>query len=141
MARGNNRNMGVILACLNCWVEYNPLRSSENQFCSYKCFQEDRKDKSHKLMILKFKEWNYKPKNPRYLKKALIREYWNICVWCGNTERLWRPIPLEIHHKDWDSTNTIPSNIDLLCPNCHTFTDTYKSKNKNSTRKRKADVV
>ena len=51
------------------------------------------------------------------------------CECCGNTEWLGNPIPLEVHHKDGDRNNNTLENFELLCPNCHAFTDSYRGKN------------
>lgn len=52
------------------------------------------------------------------------------CCCCGNTEWLGHPIPLELHHIDGNKDNNSLENLELRCPNCHYFTDTYKSKNR-----------
>lgn len=39
------------------------------------------------------------------------------------------PIPLELEHKDGDHGNNEISNLEILCPNCHAFTPTYRGKN------------
>ena len=51
------------------------------------------------------------------------------CESCGLTEWLGNPIPLEVHHKDGDRNNNVFENYELLCPNCHAFTDSYRGKN------------
>ena len=51
------------------------------------------------------------------------------CECCGLETWLDNPIPLEVHHKDGDRTHNELSNYELLCPNCHTFTDSYRGKN------------
>lgn len=51
------------------------------------------------------------------------------CQRCGNTEWLGEPIPLELHHKDGNKNNNHLDNLEILCPNCHYFTNTYKTKN------------
>jgi hypothetical protein len=51
------------------------------------------------------------------------------CECCGGTEWLGKPIPLELHHKDGRKTNNSLENFELLCPNCHAFTDSYRGKN------------
>ena len=56
-----------------------------------------------------------------------IKEY--KCECCNLTEWLGQPIPLELHHIDGDKTNNVLSNFQLLCPNCHAFTDSYRGKN------------
>lgn len=51
------------------------------------------------------------------------------CECCGLETWLDNPIPLEVHHKDGDRTHNELSNYELLCPNCHAFTDSYRGKN------------
>lgn len=51
------------------------------------------------------------------------------CECCGNKEWMGKPIPLEVHHKDGDRNNNTLENFELLCPNCHAFTDSYRGKN------------
>lgn len=46
----------------------------------------------------------------------------NISDWCGKL------ITIEIHHIDGDNTNNNVSNIQLLCPNCHSQTNNFKAK-------------
>ena len=51
------------------------------------------------------------------------------CECCGLTEWLGEPIPLELHHIDGNRTNNVLENYQLLCPNWHAFTDSYRGKN------------
>lgn len=53
------------------------------------------------------------------------------CASCG-TEPLWRgrPLPLEVDHIDGDWRNNRLENLRLLCPNCHSATDTYRGRAK-----------
>lgn len=51
------------------------------------------------------------------------------CESCGLTEWLGLPIPLELHHKDGDRHHNEIENYELLCPNCHAFTESYRGKN------------
>ena len=51
------------------------------------------------------------------------------CENCKLTNWLNKPIPLEIHHKDGDHLNNDLDNLQLLCPNCHAFTENYRGKN------------
>ena len=37
-------------------------------------------------------------------------------------------IPLELHHKDGDHSNNSISNFEILCPNCHAFTENYRGR-------------
>lgn len=65
------------------------------------------------------------------LKNRLVDEgyfEWKCCC-CQNTEWMGNKIPLELHHKDGKKTNNTLENLELRCPNCHYFTNTYKTKN------------
>ena len=50
------------------------------------------------------------------------------CECCGNTEWMGHPIMLELHHIDGDHNNNKLENLQMLCPNCHSITDNFKSK-------------
>ena len=65
------------------------------------------------------------------LNKRLIKEGYKEqkCECCGMTEWLGEPIPLELHHIDGNKQNHQLSNLQMLCPNCHSITDNFKSKN------------
>ena len=51
------------------------------------------------------------------------------CERCGLKEWQGFGIPLELHHKDGNKKNNDLSNLEILCPNCHALTDTYRGKN------------
>ena len=65
------------------------------------------------------------------IRKKLLQEGYkeHRCERCGLTEWLGQPIPLELHHIDGDKNNNTLENFQLLCPNCHAFTDSYRGKN------------
>lgn len=65
------------------------------------------------------------------LRLRLIKEgYFQCkCMNCNLTQWLDNNIPLELHHIDGNHKNNNLSNLQLLCPNCHTLTKTYRGKN------------
>lgn len=67
-------------------------------------------------------------------KGFLIEERGHQCECCCLTQWLDTPITLELEHIDGDNKNNIKTNLKLLCPNCHSKTDTWKGKNINSAR-------
>lgn len=73
----------------------------------------------------------------RYIKKYILIERGTACEQCG-----WNKInprtnkcPLEIHHRDGNYKNNKEDNLQILCPNCHSLTNTYKNLNKGNGRK------
>lgn len=75
-------------------------------------------------------------KHPTYqtlkLKKRLIKEkvLEYKCVSCGIFEWNKNPISLQLDHIDGNNHNHKLENLRLLCPNCHSQTDTWCGKNK-----------
>ena len=74
--------------------------------------------------------------NTHNLKNRLIKEgiFLYQCQKCLLTEWNNQPIPIELHHIDGNNQNNNPSNLQILCPNCHAQTNNYCSK-KTSTKK------
>lgn len=70
------------------------------------------------------------------LKHRLLKEGLKsrICECCGLSE--WRgvSIPLEVHHVNGNNKDNRLENLQLLCPNCHALTDSYRGKNKSLRR-------
>jgi hypothetical protein len=56
----------------------------------------------------------------------------NKCEMCGwnSTNQFTGLIPLNLHHEDGDHGNNRPENLKLLCPNCHSLTERFGSRNK-----------
>lgn len=75
-------------------------------------------------------------KHPHYqtfkLKLRLFKEgiKKNKCENCGLDSWLDSKINCELDHIDGDRTNHRLDNLRILCPNCHSQTDTYRSKNR-----------
>jgi hypothetical protein len=52
------------------------------------------------------------------------------CEGCGLTDWLGAPISLELHRVNGDGDDNRLLNLRLLCPNCHSQTDTWGGRNK-----------
>lgn len=93
---------------------------------------------SNKIPIEEILEGLHPQYQSNKLRKRLLSEniFPHICFNCELEVWLNQPIPLELNHIDGDCHNHILSNLELLCPNCHSLTDTYRGKNKGVVVKR-----
>ena len=86
-----------------------------------KCTITLRKNLQEKYSNLLFED---KPHVER--RRILNEEQKNICAICG-IEPIWNDKPLKLHydHVNGDRKNNKRENSRLICPNCHSQTDTY----------------
>ena len=47
------------------------------------------------------------------------------CECCGLSKWMGKPIPLELHHKDFNHYNNSLENLQILCSNCHMQAHNY----------------
>ena len=67
------------------------------------------------------------PDGKSAIRLRLIEERGNVCQVCGLDRWLGEPIMLEIHRKSAGG-DYARENVLLLCPNCHSTTDTWRNK-------------
>ena len=73
--------------------------------------------------------------SPSCFKKDIIEEQNNVCAICGcSQEHNGKPLVFVLDHIDGDASNNRRENLRCICPNCDSQLDTYKSKNKKSSR-------
>lgn len=119
--------------CKNCGKEI----KASNTFCSNECHNQFK----YKTYIDKWKKGLIDGRRgygvSHTIRKYLFEKYNNKCSKCGwgEVNQTTGKIPLEVHHKDGDYANNSEENLDLLCPNCHSLTSTYKAINKGNGRK------
>jgi 5-methylcytosine-specific restriction endonuclease McrA len=107
------------------------------------------------------KIWSKNPKNPVYIKKytpnlcehsslsssnvkALVYRLGlkeNKCEICGISEWLGNKINCEIHHINGDSTDNRIENLQILCPNCHSQTDNFRSRNRKTVLSAQEEIL
>lgn len=73
----------------------------------------------------------------KHLKRRLLQEglKQNQCEICGLTDWLGKPLTMQLHHVNGDGSDNRLENIQFLCANCHSQTDTYGAKNRHRAQK------
>jgi hypothetical protein len=104
--------------CLNCGI-FCRRSNTAGKYCSNKCQHEHQ-------MLTKVKTNTASSKT---MKRYLIETNGYFCEECGIDSYNNKPIVLELEHKNGNSSDNSLDNVCLLCPNCHSQTDTYKAKN------------
>lgn len=92
--------------------------NTKRKFCSTKCAAIFR-NKAKRVAYAAANIWP----DPKSAKASLLAEH------CGCERCRWNAVPevLELHHKDRNRKHNHLSNLELLCPNCHSV-EHFKAK-------------
>ena len=118
-----------MIRCTYCKKE-----TSNKKYCSRICFEAQL----HKNTVDAFLKGEYE--HPLKQKKLLLEicDVENCCAICKQLPiHNNKTLALHLDHIDGNSDNNRVENLRLLCPNCHSQTETYGSKNKVRETKRK----
>lgn len=123
------------IKCLNCGKEIPRATTYERKFCCKKCEGSYKKKMGYQRIIEGNPEIMKTTFSLKRYKDIILKEQNNRCAICGMTP-FWRDRPLVfiLDHIDGHAANNKRDNLRLVCPNCDSQLDTYKSKNKNSDR-------
>ena len=130
------KEMKFVGSCQQCGQVLSSKR--EIRFCNPKCHA----DYVYEKYIAEWKAGNCTGGSctgdvSGHVRRFLFLKYENRCSKCGWDELNLSTglIPLEVNHVDGNCSNHIEDNLELICPNCHSLTPTFRSLNKGSKRK------
>jgi endogenous inhibitor of DNA gyrase (YacG/DUF329 family) len=129
-----NKRKRILVICKNCGKEFHPLENSKGLFCSTECARNYRSEELYKEFCTNPDKFTGRM-NMRFVKKHILAEQNNKCAICG-MPNVWndKELIFILDHIDGDASNNKRNNFRLICPNCDSQLDTYKSKNKNGSR-------
>jgi hypothetical protein len=109
-------------------------------FCSQTCSAQSKRDEKIRLWLDGGDVLTTRGKTAtaHWIRDYLLEECCHRCSKCGWGEinPHTGKVPLELEHIDGDFANNSRSNLEILCPNCHSLTATYKGANKKVGRPR-----
>lgn len=131
---GARKKLPPLPLCRHC--EKQLLRRSR-QFCSNKCQAEYK----YSNFIIK---WKLEIQSgttklgltSQFLYRYMRDTYGNKCQQCGWSEihSITGHVPIELNHINGNSNDNSESNLELLCPNCHSLTFSFRNLNKGNGR-------
>lgn len=130
-----NTGTGKNIVCLYCDKQVN-TSYDEQLYCNKNCWINHKSDTYYKNYLKNQILFCTPDKDIAPLKKHILKEQNNFCDICG-IKNEWnnKPMVFILDHIDGDAANNMRNNLRLICHNCDSQLDTYKSKNKNSARK------
>ena len=115
--------------CLNCGCEI----PNRNVYCNNKCqFEYQRKNIFKSLEENNFERYTRCDTIHDITKKYLIEKFGEKCMVCewDKVNEHTGIVPIQINHIDGDPHNHDLSNVELLCPNCHSLTEFFGRRGK-----------
>jgi len=94
--------------------------------------KDEQARKSRQKWLEKYNATSFNDLGPENKRRRVFEEQKSCCNKCGISEWFAKPITLELEHKDGNNKNNIRDNLEGLCPNCHSTTDTWRGRNKPS---------
>ena len=121
--------------CKNCAKELNERHKTYCDIYCHKVYQYKQYIERWKLGLETGLSGKYQLSN--YIHRYMREKYDNKCSRCGwgEVNPYTNKVPLEVEHIDGNYLNNSEDNLDLICPNCHSLTSTYRALNMGNGRK------
>ena len=117
--------------CLVCNEVTKAGASKKNIYCSNTCQMKHKRT----LILDTWLAGEYQNKHgkfPGIAKEYIYEQQGSQCGMCGIKDWNGSPIVMQADHIDGNSTNLKPDNLRMICPNCHSQTDTWGRKGQKS---------
>lgn len=130
-----NESESMSKACSQLNMHFNTFKRLALKYNCYKPNQSGKgltkKDNGNKIELQDILDGKFPNYQTFKLKNKLIEAglKQNVCEICGISEWNGKPINMELHHKDGNKHNHSLDNLQMLCPNCHSQTETFRAKN------------
>jgi hypothetical protein len=112
----------------------NIVTNKHSIFCSRKCNSEYRRENYYKD-YLNNQDTFYGRKSMRFCKSFILKEQDYKCAICKcDNIHNEKPLVFVLDHINGRANDNRRENLRLICPNCDSQLDTFKSKNKSSDR-------
>jgi 5-methylcytosine-specific restriction endonuclease McrA len=132
--KGTARNRKDAGHCQRCGK---PKREISMKYCGQQCFREATKEETIRRWLETGELTESSSLNlPKVIRNYIYQRDQGKCTECG-----WSKVnpytgnsPLQVHHVDGDGENNREGNLKLLCPNCHSLTQTFGGANRGKGR-------
>lgn len=124
------KNRRPLASCASCGKT---VPRAAQKYCSSLC----QRTYQFNIRAAALEQGDYKTHScNRFIRKYLVSKIGERCSRCGWAERHPRTarVPVEVEHIDGNWQNNRPENLTLLCPNCHSLTDTFRGLNRGRGR-------
>ena len=135
-----NKGTANTAICQYCGKSFIRYPSSNGKYCSRECASAHKIQQDIEAWKLGEKSGTTNYTCSSFVRNYLLQKYNYKCEKCGWGEinPYTGKVPLQIHHIDGNSENNTEENLQVLCPNCHSLTENFGSRNNNAPRGKSA---